>query len=341
MRLYFLMCLLLGSMGLSAQPVFDSLYTVRYDTLFFAFGKHQLSPRSDSVLRAFAEKAQAIPKAQIRITAHTDSIGSPAANEALSRRRADAAAGALLGLGLPDSIITRAVYGERRPIRENTSEAGRQYNRRAVLALQVHRKFVRLSGRLIDPETREGIPGYLRYLGDSIPTDSAGRFALAAPLGTSFPLEAYASRRFYYSEPLDLTRGRPKMDLSLGLERIQPGKVFPISNLFFVSSKAVLLPKSVPELPKVLRFLEANPRLRVEIAGHMNAPFEPPVPKTSWEYDLSRRRAKLIYDYLTDHGISPFRLQYQGYGNWEMRYPRATTAPEFAQNRRVELRVLE
>lgn len=341
MRFVFWVSLLLSVQELQAQVLFDSLYTIRRDTLFFAFGEHALSPRSDSVLLDFARKARTIPRCRIRITAHTDSIGSSAANEVLSQQRAAAVAGALKALAIADSSITTSIYGERRPIRENASAEGRQLNRRATLALQVQRKFVRLRGRLADPDTGDGIRGYIRYLGDSIPTDSSGAFALAAPLGTTLPLEAYAPKRFYYSQALDLTRSQPGEDLRINLERIQAGKVFPISNLFFVSSKAVLLPRSVPELPKILRFLEANPRIRVEIAGHMNAPFQAPVPKGSWEYDLSLRRARLIYDYLIDHGISPFRLQYNGYGNWEMRYPRATTAPEFAQNRRVELRVLD
>jgi len=341
MRFVFWVFFLLSVQELRAQARFDSLYTIRRDTLFFAFGEHALNSRSDSVLQDFARKARTIPRARIRITAHTDSIGPVAANEALSRRRARSAAAALRALEIADSSITISIYGERRPMRENASEEGRQYNRRATLDLQVERAFVRLRGRLTDPDTDDGLRGYIRYLGDSIPTDSSGAFTLAAPLGTMLPLEAYAPGRFYYAQPLDLTRRRPGDDLRIALERIQAGKVFPISNLFFVSSKAVLLPRSVPELPKVLRFLEANPGLRVEIAGHMNAPFQAPVPKGSWEYDLSLRRAKLIYDYLVDHGISPYRLQYGGYGNWEMRYPRATTEPEFAQNRRVELRVLE
>ena len=51
-------------------------------------------------------------------------------------------------------------------------------------------------------------------------------------------------------------------------------------------------------------------------------------------------RARMVYDYLVREGTPEHRLQYNGYGNWEMRFPHATTEQQQALNRRVEIRIL-
>ncbi len=132
-----------------------------------------------------------------------------------------------------------------------------------------------------------------------------------------------------------------KMELDVQLPPVKEGKKVDIQNLYFVGNQAILLEKSEPELPKILKFMEINPHIKIEIAGHINRPKSPPVGIESWDYDLSRRRALLVYDYLIDNGIAKDRLTYKAYGNWEMRFPNATSDNEQAANRRVEIRVLE
>jgi flagellar motor protein MotB len=85
--------------------------------------------------------------------------------------------------------------------------------------------------------------------------------------------------------------------------------------------------------------MQINSTLDIEIAGHVNHPNRPPVVKESWEYKLSEARAKLVYDYLLENGIPAERVSWKGYGNWEMRYPHATSETDMALNRRVEIRV--
>ena len=118
------------------------------------------------------------------------------------------------------------------------------------------------------------------------------------------------------------------------------GEVADIENLYFVGDQAILLPKSEPELPKILKFMEINPKIKVEIAGHINLPNQGPVPENTCQFKLSVRRAKLVYDYLIDKGINPERIQYKGYGNSKMRFPMGVTAEQQAQNRRVEIMIL-
>ena len=114
-----------------------------------------------------------------------------------------------------------------------------------------------------------------------------------------------------------------------------------LRDLFFVGNEAILLKVSEPELPKVLRFLQINPTLQIEIAGHINRPGVKPEKLSAWEWDLSVNRAKLVYDYLLENGIPATRLRYKGYGNSEMLFPDlGSTEEQQQQNRRVEVRVL-
>jgi flagellar motor protein MotB len=149
----------------------------------------------------------------------------------------------------------------------------------------------------------------------------------------------YAVDHFFYSEIIKIKSNLPAT-LLITLAKAEPGAVADIGNLFFVGNQAVLLPKSEPELPKVQRFLEVNAHLKVEIAGHVNYPNRPPVTEDSDEWDLSVRRARMVYDYVIQHGIPPAQVSYQGYGNHEMHFPNAQAETEQAQNRRVEIRVV-
>ena len=87
--------------------------------------------------------------------------------------------------------------------------------------------------------------------------------------------------------------------------------------------------------------MQLSPKMKIEIAGHVNFPNRPPVVEESFEYKLSVARAKMVYEFLLKNGIEEDRISFKGYGNWEMRFPNAISEQQQAQNRRVEIRVLE
>ena len=75
-------------------------------------------------------------KLHIQVNGYTDSIGSAASNMELSQSRAQAVADYLQQHGVNQNQITVLAYGERRPVADNETEAGRVKNRRvAVLFL--------------------------------------------------------------------------------------------------------------------------------------------------------------------------------------------------------------
>ncbi len=336
-----------------SQSIFDSLRIANTAELYFAFGKHELSAEALSGLDSLAIGwAALVPAVKIRITAHTDSVGSPENNLSLSQRRAQAVQTALVKRGIPASKIETSYFGEGRPATENSSEDGRQRNRRATLEAFTSIPMVPYSGQIKDQKTGAGIPATVHFSTrnrrDSIGTDSVGFYAVQLPKDSVVKIEAFAEGYFFkstmqrlFGSP-DMLKRMQNQPAELSLLPATAGAKADIGNLFFVGNQAVLLKFSEPELPKVLKFMQINPNIRVEIAGHINHPGVAPENLEKWEWELSVNRAKLVYDYLLKNSIAAARMQFKGYGNTEMLFPnRGASEAEQEQNRRVEIRILE
>jgi OOP family OmpA-OmpF porin len=97
----------------------------------------------------------------------------------------------------------------------------------------------------------------------------------------------------------------------------------------FKYNSADLTQNSYNEIKKFAEFLKANPKYKVEIQGYTDN-------KGSEKYNenLSRKRAKTVYNALISLGISKDRLSYKGYGESN---PIASNSTEEgrAKNRRV------
>ncbi len=114
------------------RPVIE---TVTIDSMtFFDFDKAQLDADSQAALDAIIEQLKTfVTVKEIRITGHTDSIGTREYNQRLSERRAQAVADYLIGRGVNPKLISTAGAGEDQPIADNGTPEGRAKNRRAVI----------------------------------------------------------------------------------------------------------------------------------------------------------------------------------------------------------------
>jgi len=98
--------------------------------LLFDTGSSTLQPRSRAQLQSIAVILKAHPNARGTITGYTDSVGSAAANLALSKQRADNVRNQLIAMGVDGSRLTTEGYGATQPVGANSTEAGRAMNRR-------------------------------------------------------------------------------------------------------------------------------------------------------------------------------------------------------------------
>jgi outer membrane protein OmpA-like peptidoglycan-associated protein len=101
----------------------------------FAVGRADLNPRLRPILDQFANGLAQQQGTEVRIIGHTDNTGGDALNDRLSLERAQSVRGYLLGRGVRADTIQVAGRGEREPVADNSTEAGRAQNRRVEIFL--------------------------------------------------------------------------------------------------------------------------------------------------------------------------------------------------------------
>lgn len=344
MRLQFLLQVLICLLARQAlaQVPYDTLQAFGQTTIYFDFGRDALRPDAVDTLNQLLADPENRGDKWIDIEAHTDSIGSSTANHALARRRAQAVAAYLIRQGWPEDRIRKTAVGEGKPLLSNETEEGRQANRRATITLLRRRILTTISGQVVDEQSGVALESMVHIQArdwvDSTRSHPDGRFAYTLPAGEVVRVDVRRAGHFFSSQMLRAMPGLKPLEIRI--KPVVPGAKSDIQHLYFVGDQAVLLPRSEPELPVLLQFMQLNPGISVEIAGHVNQPWSPPVDSTMKSFQLSMDRARMVYDYLRSQGVPEHRLTYNGYGNWEMRFPHATTHQQQALNRRVEIRVL-
>ncbi|MBY4598927.1 OmpA family protein [bacterium BD-1] len=119
-----------------AGELYDSLARsgrVTVEGIQFDTGKATLQPASERVLAEVRTLMEQHADMHLRIEGHTDNVGQPAANQALSESRAAAVKAWLVAAGIPGSRMETAGFGDTRPVAGNDGEAGRAQNRRVEL----------------------------------------------------------------------------------------------------------------------------------------------------------------------------------------------------------------
>ena len=321
------------------------------EEVYFDFGRHELRPDDIARLESIIAQLEDHEYVLLKITAHTDAIGTDGANQLLSQKRGEAVKSFLITKGIPDSLMQVAVYGETKPVASNDDDEGRQKNRRATVEVLKKTPSLPMSfveGTVVDKETGIPIPSTViirsKSFRDSMQTDEKGYFRKEVPLNTVVGIDVYAPGYFFETQMLKVS-GLNLPTLEFQLPPAAVGAIATIKDLFFEGNKAVLLKKSEPTLPKVLLFMQVNSDIKIEIGGHVNYPKNNSGAYTRgagvFEQGLSDNRAKMVYDYLVTNGISKERMSWKGYSNTQMKFPYTNLEKEMAQNRRVEIKVLE
>jgi outer membrane protein OmpA-like peptidoglycan-associated protein len=121
--------------------------------VLFDTNKATLKPGADQRLDRLAAFMQSNANEKLIIEGYTDSTGSEEYNQELSQRRAEAVANALASRGIPASRYSVVGRGEAFPVATNSTQAGRQQNRRVEVV------FSDQSGRFAEgqPTTPTGV----------------------------------------------------------------------------------------------------------------------------------------------------------------------------------------
>ncbi|SCY16088.1 MULTISPECIES: OmpA family protein [unclassified Pseudomonas] len=125
-----------------APVVVEEAVVVKEETIVirdvhFEFNKATLTPADKDVLSTVATRLkQETSTAQLRVTGHTDSVGSDAYNQKLSERRANSVVKYLVENGVPQaSFVSVSGAGESQPVADNKTADGRAMNRRTEIKI--------------------------------------------------------------------------------------------------------------------------------------------------------------------------------------------------------------
>lgn len=129
----------------------------------------------------------------------------------------------------------------------------------------------------------------------------------------------------------------PEVRMEVKLVPISPGEHVVLEDIRFVGNDTKVMRNSEGPMLLLLRFMQANPKVRVEIQGHVNGPTY----KNTKEFiELSTGRARTVYDFLLVNDVDPGRISYVGLGNSQMLFPEPKNKEQSEANRRVEVKVI-
>ena len=178
-------------------------------------------------------------------------------------------------------------------------------------------------------------------------TEDDGEFLITLPAGRDYALNVSKDKYLFYSENFALTdtgtMDQPYL-LQISLTPIPEGKAgaerpqakpIVLKNVFFETGSAALKKESLTELNRLKKLLDDNPSLKIQINGHTDN-----VGSDALNMTLSEDRAKAVYDFLTNNGITSERLKYKGFGETMPIGPNET-AEGRQKNRRTEFMIIE
>ncbi|MGK0389262.1 MAG: outer membrane protein OmpA-like peptidoglycan-associated protein [Maribacter sp.] len=218
-----------------------------------------------------------------------------------------------------------------------------------------------VKAKVVDAQTNEPLVAKVDFMNLGIQkrhafniSNEKGEFIVCLPVGENYGLNVAKEGYLFYSDNFALDKGASTEEpyvLEIRLNPIpsavaatpittkpNPSNSKPtatiLKNIFFASGSAVLKPESTGELLKLYDLLQTNPKMNIQINGHTdNVGGEPR------NFMLSEKRAKAVYEYLIQKGITSNRLKYKGYGESQPIITNATIEGR-QMNRRTEFIVL-
>jgi outer membrane protein OmpA-like peptidoglycan-associated protein len=121
--------------GVSVTRMGDNITLNMPGNVTFATDSSDLSPAFFNVLTSVTKVLKEFDKTVVEVAGHTDSTGSDSYNQSLSERRAGSVAQYLRSQGILNDRLLTVGMGEARPVADNSSDSGRQANRRVEITM--------------------------------------------------------------------------------------------------------------------------------------------------------------------------------------------------------------
>jgi outer membrane protein OmpA-like peptidoglycan-associated protein len=212
---------------------------------------------------------------------------------------------------------------------------------------------VMVTGNVYNAKTKMPLAASLIYetlpdgteAGNGISSAIDGSFKIVLPYDKNYLIRATADKFFAQSENLNLDSlvkvGYREIHKDLYLMPIEIGQIIRLNNVFFDFDKWDLRPESFVELDRVVKLLQENPAIEIEMSAHTDSHGS-----DEYNFKLSDNRARSVMEYILSKGIASSRIISHGYGETVPVAPNSNADgsdnPENRQlNRRVEFKILK
>ena len=204
---------------------------------------------------------------------------------------------------------------------------------------------VLVKGQVLDQKTNQPLAATVIYedletgkeIGRAESNPATGAYQVTLPEGVNYGFRAVLKGHVSVNQNLDIqklaTYKEKKQDLFL--VPIEAGEVVRLNNLFFEYNKSDLKPESFPELNRLVKVLEENPTMKIEIHGHTDD-----VGPEEYNMKLSLIRSEEVFKFLSAKITHHHRLHVKAFGESKPKGPNSTEE-ERAMNRRVEFLILK
>lgn len=122
------------------------------------------------------------------------------------------------------------------------------------------------------------------------------------------------------------------------LQKLSKNKSYEIGLINFYGDSPNYIKESVPSINALLRLMTLNPKMKIQIEGHVND--HDNSRSEDFNLSLSTERAMTIRNYLIMKGIDASRINAIGKGGDELLYKNPKSENEHKRNRRVEIKVI-
>ena len=116
-------------------PVLKSDSLIVLNEFLFETNSSTLKVEHFSALDSIMDFLLSHPSLDVKISGHTDNTGRESHNKTLSTKRAEVVAEYLIANGVSGGRVTFEGFGSSRPIAPNSTDAGRNKNRRVELLI--------------------------------------------------------------------------------------------------------------------------------------------------------------------------------------------------------------
>ncbi|MFD1256694.1 OmpA family protein [Mucilaginibacter terrae] len=201
-----------------------------------------------------------------------------------------------------------------------------------------------VKGSVVDATTRKPIDAEVEivdlvtnqpvYHSSSSPPD--GGFLVTLVTGRNYGLTITKNGYLFSSENFSLSGQQPHKPflIEVPLNTIEIGRSAILKNVFFDTNRFDLKPESQSALKYLINFMTLNPTVSIEVSGFTDNEGNDQLNQT-----LSNNRAKSVYDYLINHGVTATKLQFKGYGK-QMPVAPNINEDNRAKNRRTEFKII-